>query len=390
MAQLKRDLSFYYGCNNFLINQVLRLFSPAEAVEFFEANETPRPVTIRCNTLKVRRRDLAQALIARGINLDPVGDWSKVGLQVFDSTVPIGATPDYLAGHYMLQGAASLLPVMALGARPDERILDMCAAPGGKTTHIAQDMRNKGTLFANDCNRERIAALSSNLHRMGVTNAIVTNLDGKEFPKVAGGFDRVLCDAPCSGLGVISRDPRIKVSKTVADIHLCRNLQKELILHAIDSVNAASKSGGVIVYCTCTISVEENELVVQHALDNRDVELVETGLPFGKPGYVKYEKYRLHPSIALCRRFYPHVHNMDGFFVAKFIKKSNKVKEDVKEFEQAKEEQKVQALQKRKKQQKAKRARKAERLGNVGGRKHKHPKDALKGGGEEEDVAGSE
>ncbi len=102
-TQLKSDLGFYYGCNAFLINQALRLFSPAEAVEFFEANETPRPVTIRCNTLKVRRRDLAQALIARGINLDPVGDWSKVGLQVFESTVPIGATPDYLAGHYMLQ-----------------------------------------------------------------------------------------------------------------------------------------------------------------------------------------------------------------------------------------------------------------------------------------------
>lgn len=183
MTLLKRDVGFYYGYNAFLVNQVLRLFSPAEAVEFFEANETPRPVTIRCNTLKVRRRDLAQALIARGVNLDPVGDWSKVGLQVFESTVPIGATPDYLAGHYMLQGAASLLPVMALAPRPGERILDMCSAPGGKTTHIAQEMRNKGTLFANDSNRERIAALSSNIHRMGVTNAIITNLDGREFPK---------------------------------------------------------------------------------------------------------------------------------------------------------------------------------------------------------------
>lgn len=101
------------------------------------------------------------------VNLDPIGDWSKVGLQVFESTVPIGATPEYLSGHYMLQGAASLLPVMALGALPGERILDMCAAPGGKTTHIAQEMRNQGVLFANDVNRERIAALTSNVHRMG-------------------------------------------------------------------------------------------------------------------------------------------------------------------------------------------------------------------------------
>ncbi len=121
VKQLKRDLAFYYGYNKFLISQILRLFSPPEAVEFLEANETPRPVTIRCNTLKVllcnagssffphslsqvRRRDLAQCLISRGVNLDPI-EWSKVGLQIFESTVPIGATPEYLSGQYMLQGA---------------------------------------------------------------------------------------------------------------------------------------------------------------------------------------------------------------------------------------------------------------------------------------------
>ena len=348
VKQLRRDLAFYYGYNKFLISQILRLFPPPEAVEFLEANETPRPVTIRCNTLKVRRRDLAQSLIARGVNLDPLGDWSKVGLQVFESSIPIGATPEYLSGQYMLQGAASLLPVMALGALPGERVLDMCAAPGGKTTHIAQDMKNQGVLFANDVNRERISALTSNVHRMGVTNTIICNLDGTAFPGVIGGFDRVLCDAPCSGLGVICRDPRIKVSKTVSDIHLCRNIQKKLIMAAIDSVNAASP-GAVIVYCTCTISVEENELIVQHALDSRDVELVDTELPFGKPGFTKYEKYRLSQKMSLCRRFYPHVHNTDGFFVAKLIKKSNNIKRVVAEQEHEEKEAVAARLLKKKK-----------------------------------------
>merc|ERR1711953_1283125 len=105
--------------------------------------------------LKTRRRDLAQALISRGVNLDPVGKWSKVGLVVYSATVPLGATPEYLAGHYILQGASSLLPVMALAPQVNERVLDMAAVPVCKTTHIAALMRNTGMILANDANQAR-------------------------------------------------------------------------------------------------------------------------------------------------------------------------------------------------------------------------------------------
>jgi 25S rRNA (cytosine2870-C5)-methyltransferase len=328
MDLLVRDVCRYYGYSEELAEYFLSLFSPAEALEFFEANEQPRPVVIRTNTLKTRRRDLAQRLLNRGVNLDPLAEWSKVGLVVYDSTVPIGATPEYLTGQYMLQAASSFVPVIALAPQPGERVLDMCAAPGGKTTYIAQQMHNKGVLIANDFKAERLTSLISNLHRLGVLNAIVTNLDGRKIPSTMSGFDRVLLDAPCSGLGVIARDQRIKTARGRDDMEKLSQLQKQLGLAAIDAVDAHSKTGGVVVYSTCSVSVEENESVVDYLLAKRCVKLVPLvtdgpGADLGAPGLTAFRHKRFHPSLKLTRRFYPHVHNMDGFYVAKFVKYSN-------------------------------------------------------------------
>lgn len=332
-----KDISHYYGYSEFLAAKLFDLFSPSEAIEFFEANEVPRPVTIRANTLRTRRRDLAQALINRGVNLDPIGKWTKVGLQVFDSQVPIGATPEYLAGHYMLQAASSFLPVMALAPREHERILDMASAPGGKSTYIAALQKNTGTVFANDSNKDRIKSLIANIHRMGVKNAVVSNYDGREFPRVIGGFDRVLLDAPCTGTGVISKDPSIKLNKTERDFVSIPTLQRQLLLAAVDSVDAKSKTGGYLVYSTCSVTIEENEAVVDYVLKHRDnVKLVPTGLDFGREGFTHYRGKKFHPSLKLTRRFYPHVHNMDGFFVAKFQKLSNKYTEVKKKEDESK------------------------------------------------------
>ncbi|XP_029307042.1 28S rRNA (cytosine(4447)-C(5))-methyltransferase [Cottoperca gobio] len=325
LSLLKKDLCTYYSYNHFLLDKLMDLFPLSELVDFLEANEIHRPVTIRTNTLKTRRRDLAQALINRGVNLDPLGKWSKVGLVIYDSSVPVGATPEYLSGQYMLQGASSFLPVMALSPQEGELVLDMSAAPGGKTTYIAQLMRNTGMIVANDANADRLKSVVGNIHRLGVTNTVICNYDGRQFPKVMGGFDRVLLDAPCSGTGVIAKDPAVKTSKDEADIQRSAHLQKELILAAIDSVNAESTSGGYLIYCTCSIMVEENEWVVDYALKKRNVKLVPTGLDFGKEGFTRFKERRFHPTLRLSRRFYPHSHNMDGFFVAKLKKFSNVV-----------------------------------------------------------------
>lgn len=303
-------------------------------------------MTIRTNTLRTRRRDLAQALINRGVNLEPIGKWTNVGLQVFESSVPIGATPEYLAGHYMLQAASSFLPVIALSPQPGERVLDMASAPGGKTTHMAALMENTGVVFANDANKVRTKSLTANVHRLGCKNVVVCSYDGREFPKVIGGFDRVLLDAPCSGTGVISKDASVKTNKVRSplvhvraavhggppqserDFALLSHLQKQLILCAIDSVQPDSKTGGYLVYSTCSVTVDENEAVVDYALRKRpNVKLVDTGLEFGRPGYTSFRGKSFNEKVSLTRRFYPHVHNMDGFYVAKFkVEKRQKVK----------------------------------------------------------------
>jgi ribosomal RNA methyltransferase Nop2 len=329
MDLLKRDLCVYYSYNEFMMQTLIDLFSPNELLEFLEASEVQRPLTIRTNSLKIRRRDLAQSLINRGVNLDPIGSWSKEGLVVYSSQVPLGATPEYLAGYYMIQGASSMLPVIALAPEENERILDLCAAPGGKSSHIAALMKNTGIVFANDVNKDRLQAVVGNFHRMGIVNAIVSNIDGRKYKDFMTGFDRVLLDAPCTGSGVISKDPNVKTSKTDLDIQKCYNLQRQLILSAIDCLSAKSKTGGYLVYSTCSILPQENEWVIDYALKKRNVRLVSTGLDFGSEGYTSYRGYKYHPSMKLTRRFYPHTFNMDGFFVAKLQKFSDAIPKSI-------------------------------------------------------------
>jgi len=320
MAELKNLIMIYYDYNEDLSDLILHLFPPNEAIEFLESNSAPRVVTIRTNTLKTKRRDLAKSLIQRGVNLDPLAEWTKVGLKIYDSQVPIGATPEYLAGHYMLQSGSSFLPVLALSPQENEKILDMAASPGGKTTYIAQLMKNTGLLVANDIKKERMKSLYFNIHRLGIKNAIITNYDGRALPEVFNTFDRVLLDAPCSGLGVISKDQSIKLNRSYKDILQTTRIQKELLLAAIDCCSSKSKTGGIIVYSTCSISVEENEWVVEYALQNRYVKLVETNVEVGEEGFTSFRERRFHPSMKLTKRIYPHLHNMDGFFVAKLKK----------------------------------------------------------------------
>ncbi|KAH8314474.1 hypothetical protein KR059_009586, partial [Drosophila kikkawai] len=343
---VRQDLCLHYCYNEFLMEKLMDMFPLTELVEYLEASEVgqplkklfkrstnflysyfqvARPLTIRTNTLKTRRRDLAAALINRGVYSDPLGKWTKVGLVVFNSTVPLCATPEYLAGHYMCQSASSLLPVMALAPQENERILDMCSAPGDKGSHIVSIMKNTGMLIANVFNRDRVEATQANFHRLSIVNAIITCEDGTKFKKIINGFDRVLLDAPCTGTGAVSKDRSVKTTKSELDVQRCCDLQRKLLLSAIDCVDAKSKTGGFIVYSTCSVLPEENEWVIDYALKKRNVKLVDTGLNFGVKGFTNIRQHHFDPSLNLTRRYYPHTHNMDGFYVAKLQKFSNTI-----------------------------------------------------------------
>lgn len=251
---LKKDLCMYYSYNDFLMEKFMQLFPLSELLEFLEASEVQRPLTIRTNSLKTRRRDLAQALINRGVNLDPVGNWTKVGLVIYSSQVPIGATPEYLAGHYIIQGASSLLPVMALAPQENERILDMASAPGGKASHISSVMKNTGVLFANDVNKDRIKAVVGNFHRLGVINSVITCMDGRKYPNFMKAFDRVLLDAPCTGkiiVGLFLFTNNLSIEFFEWNIS-CRKVvfNKVLIKDAISIISEKSKFLSCRYICT--------------------------------------------------------------------------------------------------------------------------------------------
>lgn len=333
LSVLKADVRMVYSYNKFLLEKFMDLIPLSELETFLDANEGERPVTIRTNTIKCLRKNLRDALNNRGVNVAPI-PWTKVGMVVFDvpGNVTLGATPDYLAGHYILQGASSFLPVMALAPKENEFILDMCAAPGGKATHIAAMMKNTGVLYCNDVHPDRVKALTANIHRMGITNTVISTMDGRRVAqKLHNSLDRVLLDAPCTGTGIISKDERVKMSKSSKDVRFCSDLQIELLLAAIDAVNADSEKGGYIVYSTCSLLIEENERVINSVLQKRHVKLVPTGLDIGEKGITRFKNKRFSESLQLMRRIYPHKLNMDGFCLAKLKKLSNKKLIDVKQ-----------------------------------------------------------
>ena len=223
---------------------------------FLESLERPRAVALRFNPLKGQQPSLP--FVMQSVPWEPMGYY-------YDPEARPGLHPLHEAGVYYLQEASAMAPVTLLDPQPGERVCDLCAAPGGKTTQIAGRMAGEGFLLCNEINPKRAKILSRNIERMGVANALVTNEHPKNLAdRYEGFFDRVLVDAPCSGEGMFRKEEAAVTDWSTETVLMCANRQKEILQSAAKLL----KPGGRLVYSTCTFAPEENEQVVAAFLTN--------------------------------------------------------------------------------------------------------------------------
>ena len=279
---------------------------------------TPSDVMIknalRINTLKITEKELVARLMKKGVLLEKIP--FVVDAYWYISDFSLGATPEYLQGYYYLQETASLLPALLLDPKDNDVVLDMAAAPGSKTTQLAQMMHDKGTIIALDTEHLRLASLRNNVERLGITSVTAYKKDARFADDITKECDKVLLDAPCSGNFCIESDFFMK--RTVADFKQKARLQRELLKSAYKVL----KQGGVLVYSTCSLEPEENELVVEWFINQyKDMSLEKITLPIGEPALTKVFDQELDPSLKNAWRLWPHKTNTQGFFIAK-LKKS--------------------------------------------------------------------
>jgi NOL1/NOP2/sun family putative RNA methylase len=276
--------------------------------DFHAANHTPEAVTLRVRT-GLRSMDAVRAsLESQGFELAAIPGLPDY-LKVVDGPHSVAQTLDHWLGHLHIQQAVMALPSLALAPRPGERVLDLCAAPGGKTSHLAELMEDRGCLVAVDPKEKRLRGLMSNLFRLGLSNVVVIASDGRELPDGAL-FDRVLVDAPCSAEGNYRRHQGRLPTRDARFVRYVTELQTALLNRAID----LTRPGGRIVYSTCTFAPEENEGVVSRVLDR--VRLVEGGdLPHA-PGLTSWKGESFPDEMVRARRYYPQHLDSGGAFVA--------------------------------------------------------------------------
>lgn len=310
---LAKELAKKYGYHTYMIERYLELFGEDETIKLLEGNEKALNPVIRCNTLKISVESLINRLLAKGFELKKV-PWVDYAFQVVKSSFSLGSTTEYLMGYYYIhKGMGSLLPVHVLDPRPGEIVIDAAAAPGGKTSQMAQLMKNKGVILAIDINRERMKALRSNLSRLGVENVIAFRMDARDLPKFGIKVDKILLDAPCTGEGLIPIDKSRKKSRLIEDIKYCSTLQMSML----SALLRCLKKNGVIVYSTCSIAPEENELVIHHVLQQFPLSVEKIDLKDGSPGFTEFFGYKVREELREARRFYPYIHGTQGFFICK-------------------------------------------------------------------------
>ncbi len=289
-------------------------------INFLDFCKKPLRKCIRLNTLKVKNTGKFVENLNERYKLEkvPFCDYAYF----IDSHNP-GKMPEYFFGEIYIQDAASLIPPIALNLNPDgdEFVFDACAAPGSKTTQMAQIMNNKGCIVANDASDDRIKALFFNLESYGVLNVVVTGMNLERMRTDEGiseRFDKILVDAPCSCEGTVRKDRKVLSRWGVNLINFLSVQQKKIIANAINML----KKDGTLVYSTCTLAPEENEGVIAHAVRNFDVEVEKIYIKNLKTreGITEWNGNDFCRDMKKCIRIYPQDNDTEGFFVAKLRK----------------------------------------------------------------------
>jgi len=270
------------------------------------------PQAIRVNTVKTSDAKLLETLTGLGVKLVKV-PYLDHGYIVEESGFSLGASIEYLLGLYSLQESASQYAAQTLAPSAGDTVLDMCAAPGGKTTQIAAYMGNRGLLYAVDADMKRTYALENNLERCGVENSLVYHGDATSLD-LGTQFSKVLLDAPCSGNYVT--DPSWFRNRGIMDVNRNAETQRTLLSAAVRRLEPV----GTLLYATCSLEPEENELNIQWLLSNHDVNLLEIRGP-GERGLTEVFGQKLSEELSKCHRFWPDTNHTQGFFLAKVVKR---------------------------------------------------------------------
>ncbi|MCP4666799.1 MAG: RsmB/NOP family class I SAM-dependent RNA methyltransferase [Deltaproteobacteria bacterium] len=274
------------------------------------------PTHLRVNQLKIDPKPLVRLLKKRGVHLERASDRNEPLFLAPRLHAP-GNLLEYYLGYIHPQALTSCLASLALSPKRDAYVLDMCAAPGGKTSHMAALMDNTGFIAANELYPSRHVPLGHTLDRLGVLNAVITGYQAQEFP-LKQGFDHILADVPCSGEGRFRKTKKgMTYRETVKKARL-PDMQKRIILRGFDLL----KENGEMLYSTCTYNPKENESVVQYLLKNRDAHLlpVDTGCE-QEPGIGSWREETYDNEIRKAARFYPHRVDSVGFFMARIGRK---------------------------------------------------------------------
>jgi NOL1/NOP2/sun family putative RNA methylase len=267
--------------------------------------------TIRINSSNVKKPlDLAKRLQDLGLVLTKV-PFLKNGYWVEESRFSAGATTEYLSGLYSIQEAAAQIPATLFTELKDKAVLDACAAPGGKTTQLADLMRNTGAVVALDIDRQRLTALSNQLERCRVKNTVVYQLDARQVSHLETCYDRILLDMPCSGNFVTDRNWFKR--RTIKDVERNAALQREILTETVKRL----EHDGEIIYSTCSLEPEENELNIDWAIKSLGMKVEEVSC-YGQEGLTEVFGKHLNRSVGNCVRIWPG--QTQGFFMCKLVK----------------------------------------------------------------------